>query len=105
MCSLLMSPFSRDFLNAQLIALRYLQCYNSVLACQQYLHSTWFFDGRASRLVVCLVILFILITVLWDILIKVCIAEMFDSEKVWQIWQIVHSSPNQILAYNLYPSG
>ena len=36
MCSLLMGSFSHDSLKMQLIALKYLWCFNTVLGCAQY---------------------------------------------------------------------
>ena len=47
MCSLVTSPFSRDYIKMEI---EYQEWF-SVLTCVQYSHSAWFLDGRTSIVV------------------------------------------------------
>ena len=49
-CSLVMSPFSRDYMKTEIDQLKYQQCFNW-FTCVQNLHSAWFLDGRTSFLI------------------------------------------------------
>ena len=50
MCSLVMSPFSRDYMKTEIDQIKYQQCFNPFTHAQ-HSHSTWFLDGRTSILV------------------------------------------------------
>ena len=50
MCSLVMSPFSRDYMKTEIDQIKYQQCFNCFTRAQNS-HSAWFLDGRTSILV------------------------------------------------------
>ena len=45
MCSLVMSPFSRDYMKTEIDQIKYQQCFNWFTRVQNS-HSAWFLDGR-----------------------------------------------------------
>ena len=48
MRSLVMSPFSCDYMKTEIDSLKYIQqCFN-LLTCARYSHSPWFLDGKTS---------------------------------------------------------
>ena len=53
MCSLVMSPFSRDYMKTEIDQIKYQQCFNRFTRVQNS-HSAWFLDGRTSILVIIL---------------------------------------------------
>ena len=50
MCSLVMSPFSRDYMKTEIDQIKYQQCFNLFTRVQNS-HNAWFLDGRTSILV------------------------------------------------------
>ena len=58
MCSLVMSPFSRDYMKTEIDQLKYQQCFEW-FTCVQNLHSAWFLDGRTSILAMRVINLFL----------------------------------------------
>ena len=51
MCSLVMSPFSHDYMKTKIDQLKYQQCFDW-FTCEQNSHSAWFLDGKTSILVI-----------------------------------------------------
>ena len=51
MCSLVMSPFSCDYMKTEIDQLNYQQCFD-YFTCVQNSHSAWFLDGRTSSLII-----------------------------------------------------